>query len=72
MVSNSERTAGQSGVNLELLEKYEAYMPPMDLQREFVARISVLNSVTIYMRESLAELDKLFASLQHRAFRGEL
>ena len=72
VVANSERTAGQSGVNLELLEKYEAYRPPIDLQREFVERISALNSVTIYMRESLVELDALFASLQHRAFRGDL
>ena len=72
VVANSERTAGQSGVNLELLEKYEAYIPPIELQYEFVKRISVLNSMTIYMRRSLAELDTLFASLQHRAFQGEL
>ena len=72
VVANSERTAGQSGVNLELLEQYEAYIPPIDLQHEFVKRISLLTSVTIYMRESLAELNTLFAALQHRAFRGEL
>ena len=72
VVANSERTAGQSGVNLELLEKYEAYIPPIDLQNEFVERISVLDSMTMYMRQSLAELDILFDALQHRAFRGEL
>jgi type I restriction enzyme S subunit len=72
VVTNSERTAGQSGVNLDLLEKYEAYLPPLNLQEKFFTRIQVVKSLQTAQRTALTELDALFASLQHRAFRGEL
>jgi type I restriction enzyme S subunit len=72
VVANSERTAGQSGVNLELLEKYQAFIPPVEVQREFAKRVSMVDSLKAAMRCSLKEFDILFASLQHRAFAGEL
>lgn len=72
VVANSERTAGQSGVNLELLEKYQAYQPPLKLQNEFSERIDILDKLKEAQNKSLIELDCLFASLQHRAFQGEL
>lgn len=72
VVANSERTAGQSGVNLELLEKYSAFLPPADLQLEFSRRMGQLEGLKRYMGSALTEADELFASLQHRAFRGEL
>ena len=42
------------------------------LQREFARRVSALETMKIAHRAALADLDALFASLQHRAFRGEL
>lgn len=72
VVERSERTAGQSGVNLELLEKYPAYLPPVSMQREFARRVTAVEKLKAAHRASLAELNALFATLQHRAFRGEL
>ena len=72
VVANSERTAGQSGVNLELLEKYMAYLPPLQLQQDFSKRVDMVDRLKEASQKSLTELDSLFASLQHRAFRGEL
>ena len=72
VVSNSERTAGQSGVNLVLLENYQTYLPPPDLQEEFSKRVDKLEQLKVKMFASGEELRSLFASLQHRAFRGEL
>ena len=72
VVANSERTAGQSGVNLDLLEKYPAYAPPAALLREFSDRIADVNSQARAHREASMAAERLFASLQHRAFRGEL
>ena len=46
--------------------------PPLDLQREFARRVAVVEKLKTAQRAALAELDALFASLQHRAFRGEL
>jgi type I restriction enzyme S subunit len=72
VVARSERTAGQSGVNLELLEKYPAYLPPLDLQREFARRVTAVEKLKFAQRLSLADLDTLFFSLQQRAFSGNL
>ena len=72
VVANSERTAGQSGVNLELLENYQAYLPPLDLQIQFSQKMSQLKNMMGAMSEAQLASDSLFASLQHRAFRGEL
>jgi type I restriction enzyme S subunit len=46
--------------------------PPLDLQREFARRVTAVEKLKTAQRAALAELDALFASLQHRAFRGEL
>ena len=42
------------------------------LQREFTNRVATIEKVKATQRRSLAEMDALFASLQHRAFRGAL
>ena len=47
-------------------------VPPLSLQQEFAQRIEAIESLKAKHRESLTHLDTLFASLQHRAFRGEL
>lgn len=72
VVANSERTAGQSGVNLELLEKYQAYLPPIELQIQFSKQMAQLKTMAKSMSDAQDESNSLFASLQHRAFRGEL
>ena len=72
VVANSERTAGQSGVNLDLLQDYDAYLPPLELQTRFSRIVSRLDEHSKCMRVSSNEHDALFASLQHRAFAGQL
>lgn len=47
-------------------------VPPLSLQREFARRVTAVEKIKASHRVSLAELDALFASLQHCAFRGEL
>ena len=42
------------------------------MQREFARRVTAIEALKKTQRASLAELDELFATLQHRAFRGEL
>ena len=46
--------------------------PPLDLQRRFAAIVASVEKQKAHQRAHLAELDTLFASLQSRAFRGEL
>jgi len=43
---------------------------PITLQREFARRVTAVEKLKTAQRASLAESDALFASLQHRPFRG--
>ncbi len=47
-------------------------LPPVDLQRQFAAIVESVEQQKASQRAHLAELDALFASLQSRAFRGDL
>jgi type I restriction enzyme, S subunit len=47
-------------------------VPPLPLQQQFAQRIAAIEALKATQREALSQLDALFASLQHRAFRGEL
>ena len=54
------------------LESAVVPLPPIPLQREFARRVTAVEALKTAQRASLAELDALFATLQHRAFKGEL
>ena len=47
-------------------------VPPLPLQKTFATRIQAVEALKSQHRDALTELDALFASLQHRAFQGEL
>jgi type I restriction enzyme, S subunit len=47
-------------------------LPPMSLQIEFSSRIAGVEQLKYSQQSAQRELDTLFSSLQHRAFRGEL
>lgn len=54
------------------IEKLEVLLPPEDKQKRFAEFVSETESQRRRMTGQLDELDTLFASLQSRAFRGEL
>lgn len=47
-------------------------LPPLPLQRRFASIVESVEKQKTRLRAHLTELDTLFASLQHRAFNGEL
>jgi type I restriction enzyme, S subunit len=59
-------------LNKSSFSKVRIPVPPPGLQGEFASRISALRRLRLAYRASLSQIDALFASLQHRAFRGEL
>lgn len=61
-----------SGINQSNLSKVPVMLPPMALQREFYKRVEAIEVIEKKHVESVTELNALFASLQHRAFRGEI
>ena len=65
-------TNGTFKVNQTMLESIQIVMPPLALQQTFATRIQAIEALKATHRAALAELDALFASLQQRAFSGEL
>ena len=56
----------------EKLKAMRIPLPPLDLQKEFASQVAAVEKLKTAHKGSLAEMDKLFASLQYSAFRGEL
>ncbi len=54
------------------LKGIEVPLPSLAVQQQFAHRAAAVDRLKVAHRASLAQLDALFASLQHRAFRGEL
>ena len=63
---------GMANINAKEMASISIPVPPLDLQRAFAARVAEIDKLKALHRAHLAKLDELFASLQHRAFRGEL
>ena len=66
------RGVAQKTVNLEEIRKFIIFCPSFDVQKEFAQRVEAIEKLKATHHTSLTELQALFASLQHRAFRGEL
>ena len=59
-------------ISLGRLKELRINLPPMGLQLRFAAQVASIERQKVSQRAHLAELDTLFASLQSRAFRGDL
>jgi type I restriction enzyme S subunit len=66
--------AGAIFINLTTddIKAMQVPTPPLALQQTFATRIQAVETLKATHRAALAELDALFASLQHRAFTGQL
>lgn len=64
--------ATRQAFNFEQIRRFKIFLPPMELQIEFVRQESLVAELRAKYSASLNKLNTLFASLQHRAFKGEL
>lgn len=60
------------GINVGKLKQIEVLLPPLEVQTTYVRRVRTVRAKQSLMQDHMAAIDSLFASLQHRAFRGEL
>ncbi|OQQ30534.1 hypothetical protein A6410_08685 [Prescottella equi] len=63
---------GMANINAREVQSIRMMQPPSKLQEQFADRVNAIEDQKSVQRVALAELDALFASLQSRAFRGEL
>jgi type I restriction enzyme S subunit len=69
---SAKQTTGIASINMTQLRSFPMIFPPLAIQLDFARRISVAEKLKNTYRTSLAKLEALFASLQQRAFEGEL
>ena len=63
---------GMANINAKELCSIPIPAPPIDLQQHFAEHLAKIKSTMAMFTKNLSKLDYLFASLQKRAFRGEL
>ena len=68
----AKQTTGIASINMKQLRAFPLLEPPRAVQDEFLDRISCIQKTEASLQHSAQQLDHLFASLQQRAFRGEL
>ena len=66
------REGVKAGLNFHDVKSIRLTNPPLKLQHRFAAIVESVEQQKASQRTHLAELDTLFASLQSRAFRGDL
>ena len=71
-LERSAKGAIMSGLNMGIIKALPIPAAPLDLQHRFAAIVHSVEQQKIRQRAHLTELDTLFASLQSRAFRGDL
>jgi type I restriction enzyme S subunit len=72
MLYKTSGSSAQQAIYLKDVKRLACPVPPLSLQHTFATRIQAIEAIKAIQRTALTELDALFASLQHRAFRGEL
>jgi type I restriction enzyme S subunit len=68
----AKQTTGIASINMTQLRNFPILEPPLSLQKEYLSRTADVDQQRALVDRSATELDQLFASLQQRAFRGEL
>jgi len=69
---SAKQTTGIASINMTQLKGFPLLVPPLPLQQTFATRIQAIEALKATHRAALTQLDALFASLQQRAFAGEL
>ena len=72
LLKSKSKTATMTTIDQKALSSVEVVVPPGGLQSRFAAIVESIEQQKARQRAHLAELDTLFASLQSRAFRGDL
>ena len=72
LLKSKSKTATMTTIDQKALSSVEVVVPPGGLQSRFAAVVESVEQQRASQRAHLAELDTLFASLQSRAFRGDL
>lgn len=71
-LENIAPAVAQKNINLKILRELPVIKPPSQLIEEYYAKERQLRAKCVLVRRAAEKNQNLFASLQHRAFKGEL
>ena len=71
-LARKAKGAIMAGLNMGIIRDMPIPRAPIDLQEEFAEIVNAVGSLKRVQRQAETEVKALLASLQHRAFRGEL
>ncbi|WP_081639728.1 restriction endonuclease subunit S [Actinomadura flavalba] len=66
------RGGNQANLNMKLIGDFDVMCPDINSQRLFAKKLDEINDLKSHHLRQVEQLDELFASLQSKAFRGEL
>ena len=69
---SAKQTTGIASINKTQINAFPMLLPPPELQKQFEERLNGLEARLGTYKNANIQLENLFASLQHRAFKGEL
>lgn len=69
---SAKQTTGIASINMTQLKNFPLLLPPISIQMKYEEEMEKLGQQKRRLESALATTEALFASLQHRAFRGEL
>ena len=72
IIAERSRQSAQQNFSGPGLRRLPFTIPPLAQQTEFTAQLASIQKSKIFYRNQIAGFDMLFASLQHRAFSGQL
>ena len=72
LIAKAQYGQTKPGLNFEQIRDFRVPVPPMARQKAFLECVERIEATRRSELRHAAKLDALFASLQHRAFRGEL
>lgn len=72
ILRGAKNAVNQSSINQQDVKGFRICVPPIELQREFAHAVGVIQSQQARCDAFKAKADEAFASMQNRAFRGDL
>jgi type I restriction enzyme S subunit len=63
---------GVPDLHLVEIKDFDIILPPIETQKRFAEALIRIETLKLHQQESTQEIDELFHSLMHKAFRGEL
>lgn len=72
LLNMAKNIVGMANINAEEFKKIDIYIPPIELQNEYIKFIEQVDKLKFEMENGLKELEDNFNSLMQKAFKGEL